>query len=489
LLVKTQDGPVQGMVKDGVRQFLGIPYAAPPVGNLRWKAPQPHPAWTATLDASHFGDECPQILPFGRGRPNSEDCLSLNIYTPNPAMSGLPVMVWIHGGSFLLGTGATYDGSELASKGKLVVVTINYRLGALGFLALKGLDAENPDHVSGDYGLMDQQAALRWVQRNISAFGGDPGKVTAAGESAGAISICLQLVSPAAAGLFQRAILESGPCLRPRPLAEAETHGDEFAAKLGCAADVPACLRSKPIGDVLNALPANALSGPPVWNPVMDGHLVPKQPAEAFKSGNFNKVPVINGSNHDEGTLFVWFAPPMSADQYAPSIRARFGKNADAVLAAYPLSNYASPVLAGAAIFGDAIFSCPVRKASQLLSAQGPAFEYEFNDRNAPNIFTPNPPFPMGAYHGSEIQYVFQTKTRAPWSQPLAGGQLKLSDQMMRYWSSFIASGDPDGTSPPWTPYKASDDKILSLAPGAISYESDFAKQHHCDLWESLTFH
>ncbi|MGO9450499.1 MAG: carboxylesterase/lipase family protein [Candidatus Binataceae bacterium] len=489
LLVKTQDGPVQGMVRDGVRQFLGIPYAAPPVGNLRWKAPQPHPAWTATLDATHFGDACAQIFPFGRGGANSEDCLSLNIYAPDPAMSGVPVMVWIHGGSFLQGTGATYDGNALAGKGRMVVVTINYRLGPLGFLALKALDAENPDHVSGDYGVMDQQAALRWVQRNISAFGGDPNKVTAAGESAGAISVCLQLVSPASAGLFQRAILESGPCLRPRPLAEAETHGQDFAAKLGCTADVPACLRSKTIGEVLNALPGDALSGPPIWNPVVDGHLIPKQPAEAFQSGNFNKVSFINGSNHDEGTLFLWFSEPMTADQYASSIQARLGPDAARVRAAYPLSNYASPLPATAAIFGDSVFSCSVRKASQLLSAQVPTYEYEFNDRNAPNIFTPHPPYPMGAYHASEIQYVFQSKPRARWSQPLAGEQLKLSDQMMRYWTSFIASGDPDGTAPKWTPYQASEDKILSLAPGAVSYESDFAKQHHCEIWDSITSH
>lgn len=481
-VVKTRAGAVRGIVDGNVRVFLGIPYAAPPVGNLRWQPPEAHARWTDTLDASRAGNSCVQMS-FRHGGPEgSEDCLYLNIYTPN-AGTRLPVMVWIHGGTFITGTGATYIGSDLAAKGNLIVVTINYRLGPFGFLASRSLDSAG--HPSGNYGLLDQQAALRWVKDNIAAFGGDPDKVTVAGESAGAISVGLHLVSPAAAGLFQRAILESGPFLHTRTLVEAETRGDEFAAKLGCdkASDVAGCMRAKPAEQVLSAIPANPLTaGRPIWEPVMDGSLIPGQPAEVLAAGRFNKVPVLNGSNRDEGTLFVAFAKPITAQKFEADVHERFGNDAARVLAAYPLANYSSPILAAAAGFGDAIFSCQIVKAAAMLSAQVPVYQYEFNDTHAPPYFFRNTPFPLGAFHSSEIQYVFGGIAT---NGAASAAQQKLSDAMMAYWIGFITSGDPGG-SPQWTRYSAKDPQILSLAPGAIGYESDFAKIHRCDLWDSI---
>jgi para-nitrobenzyl esterase len=288
-------------------------------------------------------------------------------------------MVWIHGGTFIGGAGAWYPGNKLAARGNLVVVTINYRLGPFGFLASRSLDGGDPRRHRGNYGLLDQQAALRWVRDNIEAFGGDPHRVTVAGQSAGAISIGLHIVSPAAAGLFTRAIIESGPFLGPlhhtRTLAEAEARGDAFAAKLGCdqASEVAACLRAKTTAQVNAAIPANLLeAGDLPWAPIVDGDLIPMQPADAIAAGHFNKVAIINGSNRDEETLMIAFDKPLSAAQYVQSVKARAGSDAPRVLAAYPAAAYASPAQAAAAALGDLFFSCRILTASELLAPQMP---------------------------------------------------------------------------------------------------------------------
>jgi len=485
LVIKTHSGEVRGKLDGKVREFFGIPFAAPPVGPLRWRPPQPHAPWTTALDATRPGSSCAQTSFRGRGVAGSEDCLFLNIYAPDSPDRGFPVMTWIHGGTFLVGSGTQYDGSRLAAKGHLIVVTINYRLGPFGFLVNRSLETEG---VSGNYGLLDQQAGLRLVKENIEAFGGDPSKVTAAGESAGAISVGLHLVSPAAAGMFARAILESGPFLRLRSLKDAEQHGDEFAAKLGCTTepDLVACMRSRTTEQVLNAIPSSPIAvGQPVWVPVMDGHLIPSQPSEAIAAGRLNKVPVINGANHDEGTLFLAFAKPLSQQDFVGGVQSRFGGNAGRVLAAYPLASYASPTQASAAGFGDVVFSCPILRAGGLLSEHVPVYEYEFNDPHAPNVFFPNPPFPFGAYHGAEIQYVFGTLLTR--SDSLSMAQRALADTMMDYWIDFISSGEPGGHSPRWELYRRDNPRILSFSPGAVRYESDFSAIHHCDLWDSLS--
>jgi para-nitrobenzyl esterase len=488
-VVKTQTGEVRGITNDGVSQFLGVPYAAPPVGELRWQPPTPHAKWSGIFEASRAGNSCAQMRFQRPGMQGSEDCLFLNIYAPSPAGRRLPVMVWIHGGTFIGGAGAWYHGNKLAARGNLIVVTINYRLGAFGFLANRSLDSTDVRHLSGNYGLLDQQAALRWIRDNIKGFGGDPHRVTVAGQSAGAISIGLHIVSPAAAGLFARAILESGPFLGPlhhtRTLAEAEARGDNFAAKLGCdkASDVAACLRAKTTTEVLAAIPANLLeAGDLPWAPVVDGHLIPMQPADAIAAGHFNKVAVINGSDRDEGTLFTAFDKPLSADQYVQAVNARAGSNAPRVLAAYPQAGYGSPAQAAAAALGDLTFSCRILKASELLAAAMPVYQYQFGDAQAPNKSYPKPVFPLGAYHGAEIQYVLGNIVSDAAVSP---AQRQLSDAMMDYWIRFVTSGSPGG-SPAWPRFRMDDPKVLSLAPGAIDSKSDFAKAHHCELWDSM---
>ena len=477
-------GEIRGKLDGRVRAFLGIPYAAPPIGDLRWLPPQPPAGWSGVLDATKAGNQCAQARIRDQGVAGSEDCLFLNIYAPDTPDKALPVMVWIHGGTFLVGSGSQYDGRELAERGHLILVTINYRLGPFGFLVNRSLDGADPGQLSGNYGLLDQQAALRWVKDNIEAFGGDPGKVTVAGESAGAISIGLQLVSPGAAGLFERAILESGPFLHLPTLAQARTRGDQFAAKLGCSG-AAACLRSKSTAEVLDAIPASPVSvGAPIWFPVVDGHLIPSQPADAIAAGQLNKVPLINGSNRDEGTLFAAFGgKALSAQEFTAAMRSRFGGNAQRVLAAYPLADYPSPMQASAAGFGDVFFSCRILKAGELLSAWVPVYQYEFDDPNPPNLFAPHPPFPFGAYHGSEIQYVWGGLLTKAAATP---GQRGLAQSMMSYWINFIRTGEPGGTAPEWERFHADEPRVLSLNPAAIRYESDFASVHHCDLWSSI---
>jgi para-nitrobenzyl esterase len=487
--IKTRDGTVHGTIRGDVAEFLGIPYAMAPVGELRWQPPKRHVHWSGILDASRAGSACAQMRFRHPGMEGSEDCLYLNIYTPEGAGRRLPVMVWIHGGTFIGGAGAWYPAKALVARGNLVVVTINYRLGPFGFLASRSLDAGDPRGHSGNYGLLDQQAALRWIRDNIGAFGGDPHRVTVAGQSAGAISIGLHLVSPAAAGLFTQAILESGPFLGPlhhtRTLAEAEARGDNFAVKLGCdkTSDVAACLRAKTTAQVLAAIPANLLeAGDLPWAPIMDGDLIPTQPADAIAAGRFNKVAVINGSNRNEGTLMTAFGKPLSTQQYIQSVKERAGGDAARVLTAYPPAAYASPAQAAAAALGDLFFSCRILVASELLAASMPVYEYEFDDPHAPNTSYPDPAFPLGACHGSEIQYVLGSIVGDDSASP---AQRALSDAMMDYWIEFITSGNPGG-SPAWTRFQPDLPEILSLTPRAIGYESDFAKVHHCELWKSL---
>ena len=347
LVVATADGAVRGMAAGRTDEFLGIPYAAPPVGRLRWRPPQPPARWPGVRDATQFAPHCPQpASPFGLAS-TSEDCLYLNVFTPAAARHaggrGRPVMVWIHGGALITGESNDYNPAGLVRRG-VIVVTINYRLGALGFLAHPAL-AARPGGPSGNYGLMDQQAALRWVQRNIRNFGGDPRNVTIFGESAGGLSVLSQLASPGARGLFSRAIVESGSYnLTQAPLATAEAAGEAFAAKAGCPSQTAACLRSLPVSTILDN---EDFSG---YTPDIDGRVLTQSLKTAFASGQFNRVPVINGTNHDEWRLFVGESElegsPVTAANYQSMISATLGVPATvaaAVAAQYPLSAYPSP--------------------------------------------------------------------------------------------------------------------------------------------------
>jgi para-nitrobenzyl esterase len=511
-VVATTDGPVRGVHQGGIDRFLGVPYAAAPVGDLRWRPPQPHGRWHGVRDASQFANHCPQVAgPFGLAS-TTEDCLYLNVFTPGRGGGHddgdndwdddddpgrlLPVMVWIHGGALIVGESDDYDPVHLVDR-DVVVVTINYRLGVFGFLAHPALTAESPDHVSGNYGLMDQQAALRWVQGNISRFGGDPRRVTIFGESAGGLSVHSHLTSPLSAGLFQHAIVESGAyALTFPPMAAAETLGSAIAGAAGCTDQTATCLRATPVATLLAA--RNAV-GPTSVVPDIDGQVLTQSPGAAFTSGQFNRVPVIEGSNHDEWRLFVGLTavsttPPtlVTPATYLAFIQATLGVNAPtaAFLATkYPLANYPNPDLALSALGTDAIFACNSRKAVRLLSQWVPTHAYEFNDENAPQLFLPpfqeadGSFFPYASAHASEIQYLFGLRSAIP-HPALSPDQQRLSRAMVGYWTNFARLGNPNWFGTPfWPKYDSTADQIQSLAPPTPSTETGFAADHQCSFW------
>jgi len=483
----TANGAVRGLAKGAVDEFLGIPYAAPPVGALRWRPPQPAASWPGVRAATQFAPHCPQSpSPFGQAS-TSEDCLFLNVFTPSQhkAGAGYPVMVWIHGGALVTGESNDYDPAKLVADG-VTVVTINYRLGALGFLAHPALADANGQ--SGDYGLEDQQAALRWVQRNIASFGGNRHDVTIFGESAGGLSTLSQVASPQAKGLFARAIAESGSYnLTQAPLASAEAAGEAFATKAGCASQTAACLRSLPVSAILASQNATG------YTPNINSEVLPETLKTAFATGDFNRVPIINGTNHDEWRLFVALSElagsPVTASNYQSMISATLGVPAAAaaiIAAKYPLTAFPSPSVALGAVGTDAIFACPALTIDQSVSRFVPTFGYEFNDENAPENFLPPVSFPYGAAHASEIQYLMDLPAAA-FPGTLSGPQQQLATIMKRYWTNFAKRGFPASFGTPfWPLFSNLTQQMQSLAPPAPRTETGFATTHNCAFWTAL---
>ena len=502
--IVTEDGAVKGIASPNIDEFLGIPYAAPPLGDRRWTPPQPHGHWHGVLKATQLGNQCPQLDSFG-DEFGDEDCLFLNVYTPGPKTGqksghGLPVMVWIHGGNLTFWSGGLFDPTPLVEKGGVIVVTINYRLGVLGFLAHPSLDAEG--HLNANYGLMDQQFALKWVRRNIAAFGGDPGQVTIFGESAGGLSVYSQLASPTAAGLFQRAIAESGAYTSFQdyqqlilPLETAETAGTAFAVSVGCGEQTAQCLRATSAVALVDAEPG-------IVYPVVDGTVLTQPPGSALAAGQFNRVPVISGSNHDEYRSFVaidydYLGTPLTDADYPAAVAAFVGLPlADpfvgSVLDLYPLSNYPPPPgvvsapLALGALGTDAVFACTGLNADRSLAKYVPTYAYEFNDEKAPLSLGLVPAsFPLGAYHTAEIQYLFNVfGTPAPFG----GDQQRLSDTMIRYWTQFAKTGNPNSPGAPvWPRYHIATGQFQSLVPQKPGAEPDFDKDHQCSsFWSAF---
>jgi para-nitrobenzyl esterase len=482
LIVTTAEGRLRGQAAGTVDEFLGVPYAAPPVGPLRWRAPQPAAHWSGVRAATQFGPHCPQYgSQFGIGSM-SENCLFLNVYTPSHVSRALPVLVWIHGGDLTAGESDDYNPAVLVGDAA-IVVTVNYRLGALGFLAHPALGA-GPGGASGDYGLMDQQAALRWVQRKIRGFGGDPRNVTIAGESAGGLSVLAQLVSPAARGLFAKAIVESGSYNLVQPsLSVAESSGEAFAAKAGCAGQAAACLRGLPVTTVLNDQGAVGLN--------VDGAVLPQSIGTALASGEFSHVPVINGTNRDEWRLFIAIfrslTGPITAANYQSMIASTASVSpaeAAVVAAHYPLSSFASPDEALGAVGTDAIFACPALTIDQELSRFAPTFAYEFSDEHAPERFLPPVGgFSYGAAHASEIQYLFQLNVTA-FPGFLTSAQQQLAASMQRYWTTFARLGVASAPgAPAWPRYLGGTQRMISLIPPAPRVETGFAAEHQCAFW------
>ena len=495
--IHTESGKLKGIFNGKTAEFLGIPYAAPPVGAARWTPPQPFGKFHGTFDASAFGNVCTQ------GGNGSEDCLFLNIYVPHfnknghkHRNGGLPVMFWIHGGGLVSGAGSLYDPTPLLNPGNVIVVTINYRLGYLGFFAQTAIDAEG--HKNGNYGLMDQQFAMTWVKDNIANFGGDPNNVTIFGESAGGHSVYSHLASPTAAGLFAHAIAESGSYVIFEqflqgiiPIATAETAGDALvpsgamiADSVGCSDQSASCLRA------VSNIDMTANQAGTVYA-FVDGTLLTQTPQDAFTSGNFNKVPVMAGTNHDEWRLFVAEQydgtgnPILTEQQYDDAVTLMWTDLlAPFVLDLYPYASYSSGGVALGASGTDGIFACGARNADQSLVNSTTVYAYEFNDENAPPGQPPGVSFPLGAYHAAELSYLFDIPTLR---SELNADQLQLSAAMVSYWTNFAATGDPNSSgTPTWSPYATMTDTFQSLVPPTPMVETTFNTDHQCDSFWNL---
>jgi para-nitrobenzyl esterase len=500
-LVQTAGGPVLGAASGAGCSYLGIPYAAPPQGALRWKPPAPAATWT-TPRPSAAASPCPQQSSLFGVASTTEDCLYVNVWVGanpgEPAPPSRPVMVFVHGGGFVWGLGSwpLYDGTKLANATGAVIVTLNYRLGPFGFLSSAALRAEDGAHPSaGNYGIEDQIAAFAWVKKNAAAFGGDASNVTIFGQSAGATSMLVHLTSPKSKGLFERVIVESAWTpygSGTLPQATADQGGAALAQALGCtsASVLLSCLRGKSAADVLAAVPTKGggLSAVGVdWLPVVDGFVLPDDPMQLFARGAFNKVPTVLGTNKNEGTLFVYFmTPPM--DMNPPVDPASYEALEDsvspghgaAIVAEYPVSSFQGSYKAAAAeALGDGAFVCGTRRVARGLAAAGVAtFRYDFT--HAIDFAISG----LGAFHASELPFVFGNPLL---TTGLASDELPLSSAFTSYWGSMAAHGDPNGPDRfAWPTYSVPDETQLVLDLG-ISTESAFKKEK-CDFWDSLGY-
>jgi para-nitrobenzyl esterase len=497
-VVSTDAGAVRGTLTTQARLFQGIPYAAPPVGQLRWASPQRAASWSGIRDATKPGNRCAQAKGLIDPASNHEDCLYLNVATPRDSGTRkLPVMVWIHGNGYISGAGSLYDAQQLANSGQVIVVSPNYRLGIFGFLAHPALDHGQAKQLSGNFGLEDQQAALQWVKRNAAAFGGDPGNVTIFGESAGGTSVCAHLVAPGSAGLFQKAIVQSAECTGrkwspgpptwfPLPRSEREQHGLELAAEIGCSnpATAAACLREKKPEELAPLSDTGIGSGPAVG-----GGVLPISPDRAFATGHFNHVPIIQGTTRDEHRLFTAaietaMGQVTTPAGYSEEVHTLFDKSdAERVLARYPVDKFHSAGEALSTVVTDWAWGCPVLDRDRALAAQTPLYAYEFADETAPWFTTlPKPNFPTGAFHGAELQYLFNDEQLPGPSTP---AQKQLSATMMSYWAQFAHTGNPNSPGQPrWQPFQHNQ-HVQSLATPSIG-SADLAKEHQCAFWNSI---
>jgi para-nitrobenzyl esterase len=467
-----------------LRVYRGIPFAAPPVGDLRWKPPQPATSWQGVRQATQFGNACfqppyPSNRLYGDSPPRiSEDCLYLNIWTPaKSADDRLPVMVWIHGGGFEHGTGAAagYDGENLAGKGA-VVVTINYRLGIFGFLALPELTAESTHHSSGNCALLDQIAALQWVQRNIAAFGGDPSRVTIFGESAGSESVSVLMASPLARGLFTRAIGESGGAFGPlASLADAEKQGERLTAKLGLTEDVLRSLRAKSAEALLQASSGDDTDA----GVIVDGWVLPQSVYSIFAEGKQNDVPLIVGNNSDEATILLRANGTVTPANFADNARNQYGALAPQFLEAYPPgSSDETATAANYAAFRDRWFGWDMRTWARMETETGHHRAYRYYFSRVP----PGPGSRLGAFHGSELAYVFENFPYRIFYQDM---DKELGETIARYWVNFARSGDPNEAGlPAWPIYNSKKDDVIVLGdPVSVQFGVNAAGLDFFDIY------
>jgi len=499
-VVRTSLGPVVGLSENGVEWFRGLPFAAPPIGPLRFAEPQPVHPWADVRDGTRFRDACPQVVRYGVTEgSDQEDCLYLNVVRPSkPASNGRlrPVLVWIYGGAFVGGGANLYPTDHLAREDDLVVVSINYRIGALGFLRHPALATP----AAGALGIADQRAALRWVKQHIASFGGDPSNVTIAGESAGAASVCLQLAAPpdAQGPLFARAIAQSAGCVVPlRDRAAAERIALDFARRVGCAdvKEPAACLRAVPVATLLAAQTDVTAEEMLAFAPSTGSALVPVDPGVALRRGHFARVPVLYGGNRDEMRLYVGYEVAaglkVDADHYPAELAHRYGERAPAVLAHYPLSDFPSAASALGTAESDylppgTLSHCVFLRTEELLSRHVPVYAYEFTDRGAPPVMD-DPGFELGAVHAAELPYFFPGLTyRSRWDGPHVTSRSEpLARAMLGYWGSFARTGVPKAPGlPVWPRYQKPADVLRLDASGIGVFDADAA--HQCGFWRSL---
>lgn len=515
--VQTQYGPVIGLgpstaTNVSINQFLGVPYAAAPVGHNRWRSPQPLAskwATNGTLDATNYRATCIQddwLWTIYGGM--SEDCLHLNIFTPGDAAAGktnYPVMFFIHGGSFVYGSGSfpLYDGqNDVNTLQDAIIVTINYRLGIFGYLAGDLLKKESPDGSVGNYGFQDQRAAMAWTFNNIAAFGGDPSRIMIFGESAGGGSVSAHLVSPKSWPYFSRAIIESGAWAdwTAQPYSISGTRLPQVASNLGCSAepDVLACMRTMSYQDIQNADNKNVTQAFLEWGTVIDGVEIVDSPRTLLKQGLVANVPIVMGFNADEGTLFNANSVDLAPEEFEAAISKVLGPVlAPEVAAVYDLSNYRSPWWAVSSMMGDAMLLCPAQlDAAQLVSGTtkrptnlGTFVYYMTAELAITHIIEDLRKVPLGVFHGSELAFVFgafETLMFGP-------GEHALSALYARYWTRFAATGNPNGGSDPvWPDFGASNGQItqLSVNPGLNSYNVTLVEnvnQNTCNFWFNHT--
>lgn len=493
--VQIDTGSLRGGVENGVQFYKGIPYAAAPVGKLRWMQPQPAASWQGERDATKYASQCIQnadLGVFGKAG-GSEDCLYLNVFAPENAKAGdnLPVFFWIHGGGLSVGSSDANDPTKLAREGKAVVVTINYRLGVLGFFSHPKLDKEG--HPFGNYGYMDQNFALDWVQRNISQFGGDPKNVTISGESSGGNAVIAQMVSPWSKDKFQHVISMSGAAIilrdpffgSPRPLEKAQAVGERFAQAAGCKADDVECLRSLPAESILKVQKPEFMLG----QGVIDGSFFPEHPGDALKNGRFNKVTFINGSTLEEGNFFVGLpenatGKAMDEASYQATMKAMYGdKLAEKIRTAFPPEQYQSYGDAAADSVTSYLFACVADQINRWTYDKTPTYAYEFADRTAPSYLKPTTD-PQSAAHTSELTYIFQGfHGGAGIPTVLNPLQEKLSSEMIQLWTTADKAGTQNSK---WQPFDPKKENYLTLRlPESKMVNGKFRQQHHCDFWDS----
>jgi para-nitrobenzyl esterase len=490
LVVRTESGPIRGVHNGAVDAFLGIPYAAPPVGDKRWLPPQPAESWNDIREAKAFGAYCAAAKSTNGPRSEAEDCLFINVWRPSDvsADAKLPVYAFVHGGGFINGSSNQADMTEIVEKTGVVGVSFNYRLGALGFFSHSDITKD-----SGDFGLMDQQAALRWIHDNIAAFGGEPARITLGGESAGGYSVCAHLAAPGSAGLFAQAMMQSGSCASI-PLAQAQKNAGVIADAVGCKGpDAAECLRAVPVGKLIDVPypPYGVVALPTDGTP-----LLPVAPRKAVADGSFQRVAIVIGANRDEARTFRQDSLGLQEADYDKWVKNTFGDKADKILAQYPwpkdADQYTGTYLSGAAwtdsgyVFG--IGGCANLKLTQDLAKYTPVYAYEFGHRTGPGLTREHGAYEWGAGHAAELAYLFPSFNNGEPITPLFNaGERALAESMKLYWGAFVKQGVPsDKTRATWPIFNDAG-QVMSLQTNDRSFMLStemFNREHNCKFWD-----